>query len=63
MGTSYGELAVLEQEFDRQCKKLGVRWVNEEVRLECLNDFINQYEEGNNDPEVMLCGYGYEGIK
>jgi hypothetical protein len=59
MGTSYEEIALLEQEFDRQCEERGIRWLSEEVRQESLNEFILEYEYGNEKPEVMLLDYGY----
>lgn len=58
MGISYKEIALLELEFDKQCEERGVEWVSEDVRQESLNDFISQYEEGNDQPEVLLLGYG-----
>ena len=57
---SYGELEALELEFKNQCKQMGVKWVNEETRIEALNQFVLDYLEGDDDPEVLLCGYGYE---
>lgn len=59
---SYGELVMLEDKFNSQCKKKGIKWVNEETRIEALNQFEMDYMEGNDNPELMLCGYGYENI-
>lgn len=56
---SYGEIAYLQTEFNRQCEKLGVVWDDMEVKQEALNEFIRDYEDGNDNPEVILCGYGY----
>ena len=63
MGICYEEIAMLEQEFERQCKRLGITWLDEEVRNESLNDFIGQYEDGEKDPQVLLNGYGYCVLK
>lgn len=62
MGISYGELSELEKDFEKQCDELGIEWVDDDVRTECLTDFISQYENGN-CPIVMLCGYGYKEVE
>ena len=62
MDISYGEIAVLGHEFDKQCEELGIEWIDEDVKEECFNDFISQYEDGNDEPEVRLLGYGYEKV-
>lgn len=59
LNLSYGEIAALEFEFNNQCKKMGIRWVDEDVKMEALNQFIADYEDGDADPQVMLLGYGY----
>ena len=59
-GLSYGELTVLEDEFNVACAAEGIVWTDADVRSECLQDFISQYEEGEDFPSVRLLGYGYE---
>lgn len=56
---SYGELVDLEERFDRQCNEMGITWTDDEIRNEAYLDFCSQYEDGNDNPEVNLCGYGY----
>ena len=53
-GISYGELAALEVEFDKQCEQQHVQWTDEEVRQEALNTFISDYEEGDDEPQITL---------
>lgn len=58
-GISYGEIAALEEEFNKQCLTKHIDWTDEEVRQEALNQFISDYEDGDEDPQVLLNGYGY----
>lgn len=57
---SYSMLAKLEVMFNEQCKKRNVKWTDKDVRYECLLDFQGQYVSGEDNPEVLLLGYGYE---
>jgi hypothetical protein len=57
---SYGELAMLSDMFEQQCGELGVEWTDLEVKDEAYLDFCSQWIYGNDNPEVILCGYGYE---
>ena len=57
---SYGELSMLSDMFEKQCEELGVEWTDEEVKDECYLDFCGQWICGEDNPEVLLCGYGYE---
>ena len=59
-GISYGEITTLEAEFNKQCVEQKIRWTDDEVRQEALVQFINDYENGDDDPKVTLLGYGYE---
>ena len=59
MAVSYGEIAALQNDFDKQCEELGVAWTDDEVRNEAFCEFVTDYEDGE-EPEVRLCGYGYE---
>lgn len=60
MALSFGEILALQDEFESQCTAMGVVWTDKEVEGEALNQFISDYEDGNEDPKVMLCGYGYK---
>ena len=57
---SYGELAMLTDMFEQQCTDNGVVWTDLEVKVEAYLDFCSQWIEGDDNPEVLLCGYGYE---
>jgi len=59
MGISYGEIIKLETMFNEQCDSNGVVWTDDEVRDEALSQFICDYENGVEEPQVLLCGYGY----
>lgn len=56
---SYSEIFALESEFDRQCQEKKIVWTDEDVRQEALSQFISDYENGE-EPQVLLCGYGYK---
>lgn len=55
---SYGELVWLSEQFDKQCEELGVEWTDEEVKEQAYLDFCGQWISGEDNPEVLLCGYG-----
>lgn len=57
------ELAILQEHFDEMCDNIGIVWTDEDVKSEALNQFIVDYEEGIENPEVRLCGYGYVTVK
>lgn len=57
---SYGEMSALSDEFEKQCEKLGICWTDEDVMGEAFCSFVNDYQNGDDDPQVILCGYGYE---
>lgn len=57
---SYGELHELEKEFKKQCDDLGVVWIDTDVREETFMDFVSQYQDGDDDPQILLNNYGYE---
>lgn len=59
---SYGEIAELTNVFDEQCKELGIVWIDEEVEEQAFGQFVSDYENGDENPQVLLCGYGYESI-
>lgn len=47
---SYGEIIALENEFDAQAD--GIEFESEDARDECLSDFIQQYIDGDDNPEI-----------
>ncbi len=49
---SYGELAALEQLFDEQVEEFNVSFECEEERQDALFDFVQQYIDGNDDPQI-----------
>ena len=51
---SYGELAKLEAAFQSQVTNRGIYFLDSDYRDECLNDFILQYQEGNDKPRIRL---------
>lgn len=51
---SYGELAELENMFNEQVKKRNIVFSGNEECTEALFDFIQQYIEGNNNPQVHI---------
>lgn len=61
---SYGELAELGDLFEKQLLEKGITLCDDEYRQEALLDFIDQYQNGNDKPEVNLhyphrqIGYG-----
>lgn len=57
---SYGELSMLSDMFEQRCDELGVEWTDLEVKDEAYLDFCGQWISGEDNPEVLLCGYGYE---
>ncbi|MBP5457843.1 MAG: hypothetical protein J6Y37_15235 [Paludibacteraceae bacterium] len=55
---SYGDLAEIENVFNTRCREMGVEWVDEDVRSECLMDFTEGYVE-DEGYMPLLNGYGY----
>ena len=51
---SYGELAVLGQLFEQQLLSKGVTLCDDDYRTEALMDFVSQYEDGNDNPQLNL---------
>lgn len=49
---SYGELVALQQEFETQLDENGVIFDDDESYDEALNDFIQQYIDGDDDPQI-----------
>lgn len=51
---SYGELAELGNLFEKQLLEKGITLCDDEYRQEALFDFIDQYQNGNDNPELRL---------
>lgn len=49
---SYEELDALQQEFETQLDEAGVIFDNDDDYNEALDDFIQQYIEGDDDPQI-----------
>lgn len=49
---SYGELAALSEDFDRQAEEFPE--LHGEDRLNAEIDFIDQYINGNDNPEIRI---------
>lgn len=56
----YGELAMLSDMFEKQCDDKGIFWTDLEAKDEAYLDFCSQWISGEDNPEILLCGYGYE---
>lgn len=46
--------------FEKQCEDKGIVWTDLEVKDEAYLDFCSQWIQGEDNPEVLLCDYGYE---
>ena len=51
-GVSYGELVELGNIFNEQIEKYHINFESYEERQEALFDFIQQYINGNDDPQI-----------
>lgn len=49
---SYGEIVALQQEFETQLDEHGVIFNDDDDYDEALNDFIQQYMDGDDDPQI-----------
>ena len=49
---SYGELSALSDEFETQLDEHGVIFDDEEDRDEAFFDFVQQYIDGDDDPQI-----------
>lgn len=57
---SCGEMAMLSDMFEKQSNEKGIKWTDMGVKNEAYMDFCAQWIAGDNNPEIMLCGYGYK---
>lgn len=51
---SYGELFALDQEFEKQLAESGYVFSDEETKEECRFDFVQQYIDGDDDPQIRI---------
>lgn len=51
---SYGEIAELQNMFEEEEARLGIVFTDEEVREESMLDFIGQYIDGIDCPEIHV---------
>lgn len=51
---SYSELVELEDMFNEQVKKRNIKFDNDEACSEALFDFIDQYINGNDNPQISI---------
>lgn len=51
---SYGELVTLQNEFDKQLAKSGYKLHDKEYLDEAYNDFVQQYMNGEDNPQIQL---------
>ena len=51
---SYRELADLSQLFEQQLLSEGVTLCDDDYRTEALIDFVSQYEDGDDNPQLNL---------
>lgn len=51
----YGELCALDEEFERQVKEKNIVFPNPEIAQECRFDFVQQYIDGDDNPQIRIC--------
>lgn len=51
---SYGEILELQEIFNQQVKEKNIVFKNDEYREESFFDFLQQYLEGNDNPEIHI---------
>ena len=59
---SYGELAALQELFDQQVEEFNIGFECDEEREEALFDFIQQYINGNDDPQIEYVDQDLQAI-
>lgn len=52
---SYGELIALDEEFERQVKERYIEFPDSEIEEQCHLDFVQQYIDGDDDPQINIC--------
>lgn len=51
---SYGEMVELQNKFEEEEARLGIVFTDEEIREEAMFDFIGQYIDGIDCPEIHV---------
>lgn len=51
---SYGEIFALNQKFEQYLLDNGITILDDDYRTEAFNDYLDQYQNGNDNPEVNL---------
>ena len=51
---SYGEIFALDQKFEQYLLDNGITLLDDDYRTEAFNDYLDQYRNGNDNPEVNL---------
>ena len=51
----YGELAALDEEFEKQVKEKKIEFPDSEIEEQCHFDFVQQYIDGDDDPQINVC--------
>ena len=57
---SCGEIVMLSDMFEKQGDEKGIKWTDMDIKNEAYMDFFAQWIAGDNNPQILLCGYGYE---
>ena len=52
---SYDKLVALDEEFERQVKEKNIVFPNPEIEQECRFDFVQQYIDGDDNPQIRIC--------
>lgn len=51
---TYAQLLLLQEMFVRQVKEQNVVFPDEEIETLCFDDFIEQYVQGNDNPQIRI---------
>lgn len=51
---TYAELHLLQESFFMQVKKLSVIFLDDEQEELCFADFVEQYVQGNDNPQIRF---------
>ena len=51
---TYAQLLLLQEMFVRQVKEQNVVFLDDEQEELCLDDFIEQYIQGNDNPQIKI---------
>ena len=51
---TYKQLHLLQEMFEQQVKEQNMVFPDEEQEEHCLDDFIEQYVQGNDNPQIRI---------